>query len=110
MRAHGGHIVNDVAGSAGGSQDLVEISIVHAESAWADGARDAMVDITSRPFDLMELAGRIGSAAETQSIPLSAVSELQLGRLLDVNPIQFLHDGRWRLSLRATHAELALLT
>ena len=113
-RAHrmdvlGGRIVNDGAEAADSRQNLVEISIIHEQSAWSDVARDAHVDITSKPFDLMELLGRFGTAAESQSIPLSAVSELQIGRLIDVNPIKFLQDGRWRLSLRATHAELALL-
>jgi len=100
--------VNEGAETAGGRQDLVEISIVQAASAWSDGAQDAHVDITSKPLDLMELLGRFGSAAESQSIRLSAVSELQLGRLIGVNPIQFLRDGRWRLSFRAAHAELSL--
>jgi hypothetical protein len=109
MPALGGQIVNHGAVAEEIRQDVVEISIVHGTSAWSDGARDAHVDITSKPFDLMELLGQFGSAAESQSIPLSAVSELQLGRLIDVDPIKFLQDGRWRLSLRTTHAELALL-
>lgn len=88
------------------SQDLLEISIQESAGSPTVRERHSSVDITSRPFDLVELVNRFDSAAGKQSIPLNTLAQLQLGRLLEIGPIRFLDDGRWQLRLLTSSAEL----
>lgn len=70
--------------------------------------RGEFVDVLVRADqgELTALLDRFDMAAEHQRVPIGQGRLLDLGRIVDLKPIEFGEDGRWELSVRTSAAEV----